>query len=86
MTDEGSGEAVAFRDDEPMGGSHTAACPPPATRRREPVARSVIVERIETVTMTPEQRQAAVDALAELIVRWELAGAPNTRPQGHGVG
>ncbi len=69
-----------------MGDSYTAANPPPTARRREPVARPVVVERIETVTMTPEERQAAVDSLAELIVHWEKAGVPNKNLKGGEMG
>jgi hypothetical protein len=45
------------------------------------VARQVEIERIETVSMTTEEYETAVSALAELILQWERRGAPNTVPK-----
>jgi hypothetical protein len=61
---------------------------PPATddseRRstgRRDVSRQVEIERVETVEMTAEEYDAAVSALAELVLQWERKGAPNTVPK-----
>lgn len=48
---------------------------------RRDVARQVEIERIETVEMTAEEYDAAVSALAELVLQWERRGAPNTAPK-----
>ncbi|WP_055752375.1 MULTISPECIES: hypothetical protein [Frankia] len=53
---------------------------PLSTGRRD-VARQVEIERIETVDMTAEEYDAAVSALAELVLQWERNGAPNTAPK-----
>ncbi|WP_239340951.1 hypothetical protein [Frankia sp. CiP3] len=53
----------------------------PTTRpRRQPAIRPAI-DSIETVLMTPEEWTQAVNALAELIVAWERAGAPTKIPR-----
>lgn len=48
---------------------------------RRDVARQVEIERIETVDMTAEEYDAAVSALAELVLQWERRGAPNRVPK-----
>ncbi|WP_161934830.1 MULTISPECIES: hypothetical protein [unclassified Frankia] len=45
------------------------------------MARQVEIERIETVDMTAEEYDAAVSALAELVLQWERRGAPNRVPK-----
>ncbi|WP_158230850.1 hypothetical protein [Frankia sp. CcI49] len=45
------------------------------------MARQVEIERIETVDMTAEEYDAAVSALANLVLQWERRGAPNTVPK-----
>lgn len=46
-------------------------------RRRSRVSGRIVVERIEAVPMTPEQHQAAVRALAELLVEWQARRSNN---------
>ncbi|WP_322769007.1 hypothetical protein [Frankia sp. Cr1] len=53
---------------------------PRSTGRRD-VSRQVESERVETVEMTAEEYDAAVSALAELVLQWERKGAPNTVPK-----
>ncbi len=48
---------------------------------RQDVSRHVTMERVETVPMTPNEYEAAVAALAELVLQWERKGAPNTAPK-----
>ncbi|WP_131766398.1 hypothetical protein [Candidatus Protofrankia californiensis] len=69
---EHSQDGTGVKNSEPIDDAKTGTS---RTIRRKPVARPLVVDRIETVTMAPEQRRRAVEALANLIVRAEQAGA-----------
>ncbi|CAO5151292.1 CopG family transcriptional regulator [Frankia sp. AiPs1] len=48
---------------------------------RQDAVRNIIVERAETVPMTPEEYDTAVSVLAELVLQWERKGAPDVAPK-----
>jgi hypothetical protein len=58
------------------------AMPHPAPRRRyRRQADGVIIERVETTGMTPEQYSSAVTTLAALIERWQQHRYSQTDPR-----
>ncbi|WP_239312814.1 hypothetical protein, partial [Frankia sp. Cj3] len=72
--------AHAPRDRDGIDHTPTAADSAPHSTGRQDVARQVNIERVETVAMTADEYEAAVSALAELVLQWERNGSPNTAP------
>ncbi len=60
-----------------------AGAGPSRKTRRQPVARHMVIERVETIPMTAEERRRAVEALAELILHWEHTTAAATNSEEH---
>lgn len=54
-----------------------AASPAMSSTGRRPVVGGFVVERVETVGMTDEQYERAVNALATLIVCWTIGREPD---------
>ncbi|MCM3885173.1 hypothetical protein [Frankia sp. R82] len=52
-----------------------------APAERQDAVRNIIIERVETVPMTPEEYDTAVSVLAELVLQWERKGAPDVAPK-----